>query len=197
MTASISHVRKVSLGFKRRYRLSADDGAGRPGAPVGFAEKRLTAADEVVIFSDEQRSKRVAVIRESSAGFRASLTGYEALDDAGECIGTFAVLPMKSVQRSTWEFEQPPLPRMTGTERSLSTARVRRLIGVLGDAAGKIVNALIRYHFDFVGEDGETRFSIEKPRVLDDWYRITSHDPAIDRRLLFALALVMESRQRG
>lgn len=93
VTASISHVRNVSLGFKRRYRLSADDGAGRPGAPVGFAEKRLTAVDELVVFSDERRSEPVAVVRESSARFRASLTGYGVLDDAGECSGTLTVRP--------------------------------------------------------------------------------------------------------
>jgi hypothetical protein len=31
--------------------------------------------------------------------------------------------------------------------------------------------------------------------VLDDWYRLTVHDDAADRQLLFALAVTMEARQ--
>ncbi|SDS22824.1 hypothetical protein [Microlunatus soli] len=197
MTASTYHVRKISLGLKRKYRLSADDGAGQPGALVGYAEKQLKAADEIIIYRDEERTEQIAVVRESSAGFVASLTGYEVIDNAGECLGTFGVLPRKSVERTTWQFDQPTVGRLTGTERSLATARVRRLIGLFGDAPGQVINAVIKYHFDFVDERGGVGFSIEKPKVLDDWYRITVHDQSIDDILLLALAITMEARQRG
>ena len=101
----------------------------------------------------------------------------------------------KSIERTTWEFEQPGLGRLTGTERSVRTARARRLIGIGGGTAGEIVNALTKYHFDF-DLDGACLFSIDKQRVFDDWYRLNVHADALDRTLLFALAVTMEARQR-
>ena len=196
MPPDVCHVRKTSVGLKRKYLLSADDGRGRPGATVGYAEKQLTVADTIVIYTGEDRREKVAVVRESSAGFLAALTGYEVVDADDRRLGSFGVLVRKSVQRTTWEFEQPGLGRFTGSERSLRTARLRRLIGLAGGTAGEVINAVTKYHFDFV-RAGETVFSIEKPRVLADWYRIVVREPALDRTLLFALAVTMESRQRG
>lgn len=196
MGTTTYHVRKISLGLKRKYRLSADDGDGRPGASLGYAEKQLKAADEFTIYSDEDRADQIARVREDSTGFLASLTGYEVIDTAGQRLGAFGVLPKKSVDRTTWEFEQPSVGRLTGTERSVATARTRRLIGLFGDAAGEIVNSVIKYHFDFTSDAGDEMFSIEKPKVLDDWYRVILHDESIDRTLLFALTVTMEARQR-
>src|SRR5579875_1327766 len=76
VTETIFHLRKVSLGPKRKYRVSADD-AGRPGALLAYAEKQLMRSEEIVLFRDEQRAEPLATVRESSAGFRAALTGYE------------------------------------------------------------------------------------------------------------------------
>ena len=196
MSAAIYHVRKISLGLKRKYRLSADDGAGRPGALLAYAEKQLKVADELVLYHDEERTARLATVRESSEGFLAGLTSYEVFDADEQPIGTFGVLVAKSVQRTTWEFEQPNLGRITGTERSLGFARLRRLVSFAGGTAGEIVNAVAKYHFDFE-RDGEAMFSIEKPKVLDDWYRLTVRSEAVNRTLLFALAITMEARQRG
>jgi hypothetical protein len=196
MSESIYHVRKFSLGLKRRYRISADDGKGRPGDLLGYAEKQLRVSDEIVVYRDEERTERLATVRESSAGFLAALTGYEVFDAGGKRLGAFGVLVRKSVERTTWEFEQPDLGRFTGTERSIRTARLRRLVGLGGGAAGEIVNALAKYHFDFARDD-ERMFSIEKPKLLDDWYRLTVFTESIDRTLLFALAITMEARQRG
>jgi hypothetical protein len=196
VSATIYHVRKTSVGIKRKYRISADDGAGRPGAVLGYAEKQLKVSDEIVIYRDEKRTECVAVVRESSVGFVAALTGYDVVDAAGKRRGSFGVLVKKSMDRTTWEFEQPSLGRVTGSERSLKTARLRRLISLGGGTAGEIAGAVMKYHFDFL-RDGEPMFSIEKPKVLDDWYRVTVHDDRIDRTLLFALAVTMEARQRG
>lgn len=196
MSEAVYHVRKFSIGFKRKYRISADDGAGRPGEPLGYAEKQLKVSDEIVIYRDEGRTERIATVRESSAGLVAALTGYEVFDAAEQRLGSFGVLPKKSVERATWEFEQPGLGRFTGTERSVRTARMRRLVGLGGGAAGQIANALMKYHFDFA-QDGTPMFSIEKPKLLDDWYRLTVYADSIDRSLLVALAIIMEARQRG
>lgn len=196
VSESVYHVRKTSLGLKRKYRISADDGHGKPGAELGYAEKELKASDEIVIYRDDSRTEVLAEVKESSTGFLASLTGYEVFDASRNRLGAFGVLVKKSMERTTWEFEQPDLGRFTGTERSLKTARLRRMISFGGGTAGEIINAVTKYHFDFL-RDGEPMFSIEKPKVLDDWYRLTVHDDAVDRMLLFALAVTMEARQRG
>ncbi|MFE3150160.1 hypothetical protein ACFXJ6_26445 [Streptomyces sp. NPDC059218] len=195
MATSIYHVRKTSLGLKRKYRISADDGNGNPGKPLGYAEKQLKISDELDIYRDERRSEKLVTVRESSKGRLAALTGYEAFDHEGRLLGSFGVLPKKSVDRTTWEFEQPGLGRLTGTERSVATARARRLL-TLFDTVGEIAGALVKYHFDFA-RDGEPVFSIDKPRVFDDWYRLTVYEDDVERQLLFALAVTMEARQRG
>ena len=187
-------MRKVSLGFKRKYRISADDGTGRPGAALGYAEKLLKVADEFTLYRDEQRIEKLVTVRESSQGWLAALTRYEAFGADARLLGSFGVLVRKSVQRTTWQFDQPGLGRFLGTERSVATARARRLLS-LGGAAGEIAGALVKYYFDFE-RDGEPGFSVEKPKVLDDWYKLTVHEDAIDRELLFALAVTMEARQQ-
>src|ERR1700760_1128224 len=193
MPAAIYHVRKVSLGFKRKYRISADDGWGEPGSSLGYAEKELKVADELAIYRDERRTEKLVSIRESRRGWLAAMTGYEAFDRDGQLLGSFGVLLKRSVNRSTWQFEQPGVGRFTGTERSAGKARVRRLLA-LGGAVGEIAGALVNYDFDFT-RDGVPAFSIEKPKVLDDWYKLTVHEDAIDRQLLFALAVPLEARQ--
>jgi hypothetical protein len=191
--ASVFHVQKVSFAFKRKYRVSADNGVGSPGRPVGYAEKRLTVTDAFDLYSDERRAEKLVSVRESSQGWLAALTGYEAFDADGRRLGSFGLLPLKSVDRTTWQFDQPGLGRLTGTERNLAAARGRRLLG-LGGEAGEIAGALVKVHFDFTTDDGKPAFSIDKPKVLDDWYRITLHDDAVDQNLLFALAVTMEAR---
>jgi hypothetical protein len=150
-------------------------------------------ADELAIYRDEQRTEKLVSIRESSRGWLAAMTGYEAFDRDGQLLGSFGVLLKKSAERSTWEFEQPGLGQFTGTERSAGKAWLRRLLQI-GGAVGEIASALVNCDFDFT-RDGEPVFSIEKPRVLGDWYKLTVHEDAIDRQLLFALAVTMEARQ--
>jgi hypothetical protein len=191
--AAIYHVRKVSLGFKRKYRILADDGSGNPGSPLGYAEKELKVADELAIYRDERRTEKLVSVRESSRGWLAAMTGYEAFDRAERLLGSFGVLVKKSIERTTWQFEQPGIGRLIGTERSVRTARARRLIA-LGGTVGEIAGALMKYDFDFE-RDGQPVFSIEKPKVLDDWYKLIVHEDAVDRQLLFALAVTMEARQ--
>jgi len=191
---SIYHVRKVSFGLKRKYRLSADDGAGKPGPLLGYAEKQLKVSDEVCIYRDDQRTEKLVTVRESSKGWLAALTGFEAFDRDERLIGSFGVRVRESLTRTTWQLDQPGLGRFVGTERSARTARGRRLLA-LGGSVGEIAGALVKYHFDFE-RDGLAGLSIEKPKVFDDWYKLTVHDDALDRQLLFALAVTMETRQR-
>jgi hypothetical protein len=187
----IYHVEKVSVGLKRKYRISADDGRGRPGEQIGYAEKQLTVADEVRIYRDQSRTELAARVRESTAGWLAALTGYEAVDHEGRLLGSFGLLLTASIDRTTWAFEQPGLGRCVGSERSTRSALGRRLLGLF-DTAGAIAGALVKQHYDFA-RDGEPMFSIEKPKVLADWYRLTLHNDAVEPQLVFALAIMMEA----
>ncbi|RKS77485.1 hypothetical protein CLV35_1171 [Motilibacter peucedani] len=193
MTGTTYHVRKVSLGFKRKYRIAADDGTGRPGEPLAYGDKALTVADELMIYRDEQRIEKLVSLRESSKGWLAALTGFEAFDGDERLLGSFGVLVRRSLQRTTWQCDQPGLGRFIGTERSVGAARVRRLLG-FGGAGGQIAGALVKYHFDFE-RDGIQAFTLEKPKVFDDWYKLTVQDDDADRLLLFALAITMEARR--
>ena len=195
MSAAVYHLKKVSIGVKRKYRISADDGAGHPGELVAYAEEQLQASDKIVIYRDEERTEISATVKESGAGLIAALRAYEVFDAGEKRIGSFGVLMKKSLARTTWEYEQPGLGRLSGTERSVRTARLRRLATFGGGTAGEIANALTKYHFDFEHE-GARLFSIEKPKVFDDWYRLTVYADSVDRTLLFALAVTMEARQR-
>jgi hypothetical protein len=117
----------------------------------------------LAIYADERRTEKLVSVRESAAGWLAALTGYEAFDRDEVLLGSFGGLMLKSLQRSTWQFDQPGLGRFLGRERSVRTARGRRLLA-FGGPIGEIAAALVTYHFDF-GADGETAFSIEKPKV--------------------------------
>lgn len=194
MPISAYHVRKVSWGMKRKYRVFADDGAGRPGRQLGYAEKHLKMADEITLYRDPQRSEVLVSVRESSQGWLSALTGYEAFAGDGRLLGSFGVLVKRSLDRTTWELEQPGVGRFVGSERSRRIAWGRRLLG-LGGVAGEVIGALVKVDYDFSG-DGGPAFSVEKPKLLEDWYRLTLHDDALDTDLLCALVIAMETRQR-
>lgn len=196
MSESVYHVKKISLGLKRKYLLSADDGSGRPGESLGYAEKQLTIADRLEIFQDRSRQVRVATVQESKDGLVAALVGYDVVDEAGVRMGSFRSVPSKSIDRTTWDFEQTGLGRLRGRERSGRTAAGRRAVGLVSGFAGQFVNALAKYHFDFE-RDGELMFSIEKPKVFDDWYRLTVRSDRLEPMLLFGLVMTMEFRVRG
>lgn len=194
-TGRTLHVRKVSVGLKRKYRAYTDDGSGRPGAVLAYAEKRLTVADAIDLYAGDEARERLAVVRESDAGFVASLTGYDVLDADGRTLASFGARPSRSVRRTTWHYEQPGVGALVGTERSGRVAVGRRVVGLLGGTGGEILNAVAKYHFDFRRDDA-LAFSIEKPKVLDDWYRLELVDDDLDRTAVIALAIAMEARQR-
>ncbi|GAA1374391.1 hypothetical protein GCM10009612_69740 [Streptomyces beijiangensis] len=70
---------KVLLGLKRKSRISADDGAGKPGLPLGYADKELKC----------------------SKGWLAAMTGYEAFDREKRLLDSFGVQMKKSLDRTT------------------------------------------------------------------------------------------------
>jgi hypothetical protein len=174
-----------------RYQVFADDGSGEPGRLVAFAEqKRMTFKERVSLFSDETKQQLVA-------GFKARkvidlASAYDVTDANGQPIGTFSKKFGKSLLRSTWQLEQPGVPGVTGTERSMGIALLRRVwnfIPWIGD-----IPFPVKYHFDFV--QGETpMLQVDKKTRFRDHYVITINDPRLDWRLVLCQAVALDALQ--
>ncbi|GAA1303251.1 MULTISPECIES: LURP-one-related/scramblase family protein [Planotetraspora] len=167
-----------------RYVVHVADPSGAEGPVVAFAEqKRMTLKEQVTLFTDESRQQTLA-------GFKArkimDLAGeYDVTDDTGVDIGSFRKDFAKSLLRSTWHVQQPGLPTMTGQERHLVVAVLRRFADSL---------SWLPYHFDFsVG--ASIAFSVNRQWGLRDRYLIEIHDPRIDRRVIIAMAVALDALQ--
>ncbi|GAA4561397.1 hypothetical protein [Planotetraspora kaengkrachanensis] len=167
-----------------RYVVHIAEPDGSEGPIVAFAEqKRMTLKEQVTLFTDESRQRMLA-------GFKArkvmDLAGeYDVTDETGAEIGSFRKDFAKSLLRSTWHVQQHGLPTMTGQERRLVVALLRRFADSL---------SWLPYHFDFsVG--ASIVFSVNRQWGLRDRYLIEIHDPRIDRRLVIAMAVALDALQ--
>jgi uncharacterized protein YxjI len=165
-----------------QYEILTADANGNSGAPVAFAQqKRLALKEQVTLYTDS--SKQTVL-----AGFKARQVidlgaTYDITDGNGASIGTFRKDFAKSLLQSTWHFEQPGVGTVTGTERSLAVALLRRF--VLG---------FLPYHFDFV-RNGQVAFSVNKKFALRDKYVIQINDGQLDRRAVMAMAVALDALQ--
>ncbi|MFC0552204.1 cytochrome c oxidase VIIc family protein [Planotetraspora thailandica] len=154
------------------------------GAVVAFAEqKRMALKEQVTLFTDESRQQPLA-------GFKArkvlDLAGeYDVVDGPGVEIGSFRKNFAKSLLRSTWNLQQPGLPTLTGQERNLPVALLRRFSDSL---------SWLPYHFDF-GIGASLAFSVTRKWGLRDRYLIEIHDDRLDRRLVIAMAVALDALQ--
>ncbi|MFD5827256.1 hypothetical protein [Lentzea sp. NPDC060358] len=185
------HVHQKVTFMVNRYEVFADDN-GKPGRLVGFAEqKRLKIKEKITIYTD---SSKDAVLFEFNARKVLDLgSGYDVTDANGRQIGLFRKDFAKSLLRSTWHLEQPGWGTSTGAERNRFLAGFRRLwqwIPVIGDAPFPM-----RYHFDFVAENGAPVFSVDKKTWLRDHYLVLVQDPGVDRRLVIAQAVALDALQ--
>ncbi|HEX7305815.1 hypothetical protein [Lentzea sp.] len=185
------HVHQKVTFMVNRYEVFADDN-GRPGQLVGFAEqKRLKIKERITIYTDSSKN---AVLFEFNARKVLDLgSGYDVTDANGRPIGLFRKDFAKSLLRSTWHVEQPGWGTATGAERNRFLAGFRRLwqwIPVVGDAPFPM-----RYHFDFVAENGTPVFSVDKKTWLRDHYLVVVRDPGVDRRLVIAQAVALDALQ--
>jgi uncharacterized protein YxjI len=187
----VLHVHQKVTFMVNRYEVFADDN-GKPGGQVGFAEqKRLKIKERITIYTDSSKSQ---VLFEFNARKAIDLgSGYDVTDANGQRIGLFRKDFAKSLLRSTWHLEQPGLPAVTGAERNKWLAGFRRLwqwIPFIGDAPFPM-----RYHFDFVAENGAPVFSVDKKTWVRDHYLVTVQDPGVDRRLVIAQAVALDALQ--
>jgi uncharacterized protein YxjI len=187
----VLHVHQKVTFMVNRYEVFVDDN-GSPGQLVGFAEqKRLKIKERVTIYTDSSKNQ---VLFEFNARKVLDLGGgYDVKDGQGRSIGLFRKNFAKSLLRSTWHLEQQGWGQATGAERNKFLAGFRRLwqwIPVIGDAPFPM-----RYHFDFVTENGASVFSVDKKTWLRDHYLVSIQDPGVDRRLVIAQAVALDALQ--
>ena len=157
---------------------------GSEGEMVAFAQqKRLAFKEQVTLYSDD--TKQYPVL-----GFKARQVldlgaTYDVTDAAGTPIGLFRKDFGKSLLRSTWHLEQPNYGVMTGQERKIVVALLRRFVDSL---------SWLPYHFDFTINE-QPAFSVVKKWGLRDKYIIDIHQPQIDRRLVIAMAVALDALQ--
>lgn len=77
------------------------------------------------------------------------------------------------------------MPQVTGEERSLPVALLRRFVEAL---------SWLPYHFDVVA-NGQPAFSVVKKWGLRDRYAVQIHNPQLDRRLVIAMAIALDALQ--
>jgi len=177
-------VRQKITMMVNRYVVHVEEADGSEGEMVAFAEqKRLAVKEQVTFYTDESRDQVLA-------GFKARKVidlagGYDVVDETGKPIGFFRKDFAASLLRSTWHLQQPGLPTLTGRERRLLVALLRRFTDSL---------AWLPYHFDF-GVGAHFAFSVERRWGVRDRYRVTIHDPRLDRRLVIAMAVALDALQ--
>jgi uncharacterized protein YxjI len=176
------HLKQRIALMVNQYEVFASDGSGAPGDLVAFAQqKRMALKEQVTLYTDSSKSQVVA-------GFRARQVvdlgaTYDVVDSAGSVIGNFRKDFAKSLLQSTWHLEQPSIGVVTGRERSLPVALLRRF-----------ALSFLPYHFDFV-HSGAVAFSVNRVFALRDRYVITINDPRLDRRLVIAMAVALDALQ--
>ena len=167
-----------------QYEVHTETPDGKEGEMVAFArQKRVAFKEQVTLYTDDSR-------QQVFGGFKARQmldvgAAYDVTDATGASVGLFRKEFRKSLLRSTWRVEQPGLGAVTGQERSLAVALLRRLWD----------GFIWPYHFDFTGPDGAAAFSVTKKIGLRDRYVVQIDDPHLDRRLVIAQAVALDALQ--
>jgi uncharacterized protein YxjI len=167
-----------------QYEVHAVAPDGSEGELLAFAQqKRLAFKEQVTLYTDDTKQQPVL-------GFKARQiidlgATYDVTDAAGTPIGMFRKDFAKSLLRSTWVLEQPGLGSVTGQERSMLVAVLRRFVEGF---------SWLPYHFDFV-LDGQPAFSVVKKWGLRDRYVVEVPEPRLDRRLVIAMAVALDALQ--
>lgn len=178
------HIRQRIRMMVNQYEVHSVAPDGSEGGLLAFAQqKRLAFKEQVTIYTDDSKQQPLL-------GFKARQrldlgATYDVTDHAGNPIGLFRKDFAQSLLRSTWHVEQAGLPQVTGQERSLPVALLRRFVDSL---------SWLPYHFDFVA-DGQPVFSVIKKWGLRDRYVVQIQHPQIDRRLVIAMAVALDALQ--
>ncbi len=146
-------------------------------------QKRLAFKEQVTFYADEQRTVPVFGFKSRNVMDVRGVT--DVLDEAGAPIGQFSKDFGASLLRSTWHIDQPGRGRVTGAERNMIIALLRRFTEI----------DFLPYHFDFTADGGQPVMSVERAWAVRDTYTVTIHDPGLDRRLAAAMAVALDALQ--
>ncbi|MBM0205080.1 hypothetical protein JNW90_20010 [Micromonospora sp. STR1s_5] len=178
------HIRQRLRMMVNQYEVRAVSPDGTEGELQAFAQqKRLAFKEQVTIYTDDSKQQPLL-------GFKARQridlgATYDVTDAAGNPIGLFRKDFAQSLLRSTWHVEQSGLPQVTGQERSMPVALLRRFVDSL---------SWLPYHFDFTA-NGQPVFTVVKKWGLRDKYIVEVQNPQIDRRLVIAMAVALDALQ--
>ncbi|WP_326564512.1 hypothetical protein [Micromonospora peucetia] len=178
------HIRQRIRMMVNQYEVHAVAPDGSEAGLLAFAQqKRLAFKEQVTIYTDDSKQQPLL-------GFKARQrldigATYDVTDHAGNPIGLFRKDFAQSLLRSTWHVEQAGLPQVTGQERSMPVALLRRFVDSL---------SWLPYHFDFVA-GGQPVFSVIKKWGLRDRYVVEIQHPQVDRRLVIAMAIGLDALQ--
>ncbi len=182
-----------------RYELYAPaqpgTGSKEEGDLLVFVEqKRMKLKEQIDFFGDREKTMPLFSVKAENAFDPRGR--YNLLDPSGNVIARFKKDFKASFARSTYHL-QDTAGTETGMakERNLLAALFRKYSGLIpwvGDFLGMIP---IAYNFDFTALDGTHQAVVEKIWSIRDRYRITISDPALDRRLVIALAVCMDALQ--
>jgi uncharacterized protein YxjI len=156
----------------------------RDGEVLALAQqKRMSLKEQVTFFADEQRT--VPLFGFKSRNVLDVRGATDVFDESGNSIGMFSKDFAASLLRSTWHIDPPGRARITGAERNMLVAILRRFTDI----------DFLPYHFDFSLDGGQPAMSVERAWALRDTYTVTVHDPGLDRRLAAAMAVALDALQ--
>jgi uncharacterized protein YxjI len=156
----------------------------RDGEVLALAQqKRMSLKEQVTFFADEQRTMPVFGFKSRNVLDVHGVT--DVVDGNGAPIGTFSKNFGASLLRSTWHIDQPGRPRITGAERNVLIAILRRFTDI----------DFLPYHFDFALDGGPPAMSVERAWAVRDTYHVMIHDPGLDRRVAAAMAVALDALQ--
>lgn len=187
------HVHQKITPFQNTYRVFGDT-AGEPGPLIAFAkQKRLTFKEQITLFRDEAATLPVLDIKaDRRIDFRSAMTVTDPA--TGAVLGQLRKKGAASLLRSTWELEQPGMPPVVVTERSLAIALLRRswaLVPYLGDVPLPWV-----FHFDGNDSGGNPVLTHTRRWGFRDRYVLEVSSPQLDPRLAIALAICLDAMQK-
>jgi uncharacterized protein YxjI len=166
-----------------QYEVRLVNGDGSMGQMVAFAQqKRMALKEQVTLYRDDSKTGVVAAFKARSVLDLGAT--YDVTDETGSTIGSFKKDFAASLLRSTWHLDQPGLGAITGQERSMAVALLRRFADL----------SFWPYHFDFA-RNGQPAFSVTKKFGLRDKYVVTINDPQLDRRLVIAMSVALDALQ--
>lgn len=177
-------VRQRITPIVNRYEIREYAEDGSLGPVVAMAQqKRIALKEQVTFYADEGRSVPLFGFRSRAVLDVHGVT--DVVDAQGGVLGTFRKDFAASLLRSTWYLEQPGLPTLTGAERNLAVAILRR-----------VALEFLPYHFDFTRPDGSLAMQVTKKFAFGrDAYRVDIQEPALDRRVAAAMAVALDALQ--